>query len=68
MVSGRSPAAAESTVFEVPPGKQNFEGFRYTALSLTDADKIRFRYKLEGFDSDWSQCGSSAAGHGNITI
>jgi len=27
--------------------------FNYTALSLTDADKIHFRYKLEGFDSDW---------------
>src|SRR5204862_2981439 len=41
----------------VPPGKQNFE-FRYTALSLTDSEKIRFRYQLEGFDSDWINAGN----------
>jgi len=36
----------------VPPGAENFE-FDYTALSLTDPEKIQYRYKLEGFDSDW---------------
>ena len=43
---------AKATALKISPGKQNFE-FRYTALSLTDADKIKFRYKLEGFDADW---------------
>lgn len=33
-------------------GSQNFK-FQYTALSLTDAAKIRFRYQLEGFDANW---------------
>ena len=46
---GRDAADAR---LKVPPGKQNFR-FHYTALSLTDADKIRFRYKLEGFDPVW---------------
>lgn len=27
--------------------------FRYTAPSFIDADNIRFRYKLQGFDDDW---------------
>jgi signal transduction histidine kinase/ligand-binding sensor domain-containing protein len=42
---------------KVPPGKQNFE-FHYTALSLTAAGKNHFRYKLEGFDSNWIEAGS----------
>jgi ligand-binding sensor domain-containing protein/signal transduction histidine kinase len=43
---------ANADALSVPPGKQNFE-FHYTALSLTDAGKVQFRYKLEGSDSDW---------------
>ncbi len=27
--------------------------FRYTALSLTAPERVRFRYKLDGFDPDW---------------
>jgi len=27
--------------------------FDYTALSLTAPERIRFRYRLEGFDTDW---------------
>ena len=42
---------------KIPPGKQDFK-FVYTALSLTDADKIHFRYQLEGFDSGWVDAGS----------
>jgi hypothetical protein len=29
----------------------------YTALSLAEPGKVRFRYKLEGFDSDWRDAG-----------
>jgi signal transduction histidine kinase/ligand-binding sensor domain-containing protein len=48
----QSPPVAKNDLWKVSPGQRNFE-FQYTALSLTDADKIQFRYKLEGFDSDW---------------
>lgn len=34
------------------PGRGELE-IRYTGLSLTDSEKNNFRYKLEGFDSDW---------------
>jgi signal transduction histidine kinase/ligand-binding sensor domain-containing protein len=30
----------------------------YTALSLIAPEKIRFRYKLEGYDSDWQDAGN----------
>jgi ligand-binding sensor domain-containing protein/signal transduction histidine kinase len=30
----------------------------YTALSLVAPEKIRFRYKLEGYDRDWQEAGN----------
>jgi len=30
-------------------------GFRFTALSFLAPEQIRFRYRLEGFDRDWSE-------------
>jgi len=30
----------------------------YTALSLAEPRKVQFRYKLEGFDSDWRDAGA----------
>jgi signal transduction histidine kinase len=34
------------------PNTRNLS-FRYAALSLTDPDRVQFRYKLEGYDGDW---------------
>ena len=34
------------------PGKHRFE-FRYTGLSLIAPEKVRFKYRLEGLESDW---------------
>jgi signal transduction histidine kinase/ligand-binding sensor domain-containing protein len=41
----------------IPPGKENLE-IRYTAPSLINSDRIRFRYKLEDLDRDWVQAGT----------
>lgn len=41
-------------VVRVLPGQSRVE-FRFTALSLTAPPKIRFRYKLEGLDADWTE-------------
>ena len=30
----------------------------YTALSFVAAEKVRFRYKLEGYDNDWQEAGN----------
>ena len=39
------------------PGKSRFE-FHYTGLSFIAPQKVRFRYKLVGFDRDWIDAGS----------
>ena len=36
----------------IPPGKANLE-INYTALSFINAPQTRFKYRLEGLDSDW---------------
>jgi signal transduction histidine kinase/ligand-binding sensor domain-containing protein len=37
---------------KLPPGHRRLE-FRYTAPSFIDAENLRFRYQLVGFDDDW---------------
>jgi signal transduction histidine kinase len=32
---------------------------RFTALSLVDSERVRFRYKLEGKDADWQDAGAT---------
>jgi ligand-binding sensor domain-containing protein/signal transduction histidine kinase len=36
----------------LPPGKSRFD-FYYAGLSFVAPEKVRYRYKLEGFDRDW---------------
>jgi signal transduction histidine kinase/ligand-binding sensor domain-containing protein len=40
----------------LPPSHRKLE-FHYTAPSFIDAENIRFRYRLEGFDDDWLDAG-----------
>jgi len=37
---------------DVPPGRGELT-FEFTALSFLAPEKVRFKYKLEGFDPDW---------------
>lgn len=46
----------ESRPILVPAGTHRFEVY-YTATSLTRADKIRFRYRLEGWEHLWNEVG-----------
>ncbi|HEX8891953.1 MAG TPA: two-component regulator propeller domain-containing protein, partial [Terriglobales bacterium] len=41
-------------VVQIPPSPRRIT-FEYTGLSLAAPGRIRFRYFLEGFDSNWSQ-------------
>lgn len=41
----------------VPPNTENLE-IAYTALSFIRSGQIRFRYKMEGLDSNWIEAGS----------
>lgn len=43
--------------FIIPPGKGEVE-IHFTALSLSAPEKNRFKYKLDGIDSDWVDVGS----------
>jgi signal transduction histidine kinase/CheY-like chemotaxis protein len=47
---------------ELGSGTQKLE-FHYTALSFLAPEKIRFRYRLQGFDSDWIDAGSRRAAY-----
>ena len=41
----------------LPPNGKRLE-FNYTGLSFFSPEKVRFRYKLEGFDRDWIDAGA----------
>ena len=41
----------------VPSGEGQLE-FEYTATSFIEAQKVQFKYFLEGFDKDWTDAGS----------
>ncbi len=45
-----------SPFVEVAPGQHRFE-FRYTGLSFTAPEKVRFKYRLEGLESEWEDAG-----------
>jgi ligand-binding sensor domain-containing protein/signal transduction histidine kinase len=42
---------------ELGPGKSRLD-FYYTGLSFVAPEKVRFKYKLEGFDKDWVDSGT----------
>jgi len=47
---------------EVPPGAGDLE-FQFTALSFVAPKKVRFKYRLEGFDRDWVDAGTNRMAH-----
>jgi ligand-binding sensor domain-containing protein/signal transduction histidine kinase len=50
------PDAAES--LRLAPGRHRLE-FRYTGVNFDAPERVRFRYRLEGLDSDWVEAGST---------
>lgn len=48
---------APAQTIELAPGKSRLD-FYYTALSFVAPEKVRFKYKLEGFDNDWVDVGT----------
>ena len=55
-----SEAASERAV--LPPGTSRFD-FHYAGLSFVAPEKVRYRYKLEGFDKDWVEGGDRRAAY-----
>jgi len=49
--------ASPETIADVAPGHSHF-AFEYAGLSFVAPQKVRYRYKLEGFDRDWTDAGA----------
>ena len=50
----------------VPPGEHRAT-FRYVGLSLSNSERVRYRYRLDGFDRGWSEAVTSReATYGNL--
>ncbi len=47
---------------EISPGQENLQ-IRYTGLSFTRPQAVRFKYKLEGLDDDWVDAGNRRAAY-----
>ena len=56
VVAERTPLTGGGS-FELPRGTKNLE-ISYTALSLVLPERVRFRYKLEGYDENWIDAGA----------
>ncbi|MGD0206516.1 MAG: two-component regulator propeller domain-containing protein [Verrucomicrobiota bacterium] len=52
-----SDLSAAAARLQIQPGKRRFE-FRYTGLSLVAPEKVRFKYRLDGLESDWMDVGT----------
>lgn len=48
----------EAPAVTIGPGATHV-GFRYTALSFSAPDKVRFRYRLEGYEEKWVSSGTA---------
>ncbi len=51
LLAGRAEVPASGEV-SVPPGRRDLQ-FHYTALSFRAPERVRFRYRLNGFDPHW---------------
>lgn len=55
--SDKGPAVLDlNQPLRVPAGRTQFE-FRFTGLSYTAPDKVRFQYRLDGLEKDWVDAG-----------
>src|SRR5262249_10105569 len=42
------------TPFRIPAGRRRIR-FEYYAISLSVPERVRYRYRLDGFDADWTE-------------
>ena len=53
-ISADGNPVAQSQAMTIPPRPDRIT-FGFAALSLSVPDRVRFRYRLDGFDHDWSE-------------
>ncbi len=51
------PLHGAASVVQIPAGHVHFQ-FDYAGLSFTAPQKVRYRFKLEGFDRNWTEAGA----------
>jgi signal transduction histidine kinase/ligand-binding sensor domain-containing protein len=56
------PFSSGSASLELPPGKRRVN-FHFTALSFAAPDKVRFRYRLLGFEEEWVEAENQRFAH-----
>ncbi len=56
------PLALTGSQLRVPAGHSHFE-FDYAGLSFVAPQKVRYRYRLEGFDGTWIEAGTRRAAY-----
>jgi ligand-binding sensor domain-containing protein/signal transduction histidine kinase len=49
--------SASDARLQIPPGKRRLE-IRYTGLSLVAPEKVRFKYRLDGLEPEWTDVGT----------
>lgn len=55
-------SAPMSASLDLPPGKRRLN-LQFTALSFAAPDKVRFRYRLLGFEDDWVEADTRRSAH-----
>jgi signal transduction histidine kinase/ligand-binding sensor domain-containing protein len=55
--ASRAVCGPQITAMSAPPGSRQYEFF-YTGISLRTPERLRFRYRLEGLDSAWTESDS----------
>jgi signal transduction histidine kinase/ligand-binding sensor domain-containing protein len=50
-------ASADARPVVIPPGRRQLE-IAFTALSFTAPERVRFKYRLEGMDAEWTEGGA----------
>jgi signal transduction histidine kinase/ligand-binding sensor domain-containing protein len=56
-LNGAPATAQTANTLEIAPDVENVE-IAYTGLSFVKPEQMRFRYKLDGLDSDWVEAGT----------
>jgi ligand-binding sensor domain-containing protein/signal transduction histidine kinase len=64
VVAGAEKKPAASSTLSIPSSARQFE-FHYTSPNMVAPDRVRFRFKLEGSESDWVEAGSRRTAYYN---
>ena len=58
-VDGQPPEEmrTDNSDLQIPPGRNRLE-FRYTGLSFASPEKVRFKYRLDGLETEWEDAGT----------